>query len=164
MSKMKEIFEYLSELGDALRDMKILLFKERDDIVNLNLMGLDERRKTIDQLFGRIGKLNGQTSLQIATACQASGNTKETCLSALIKVMPTTDRNRFVQLQQTIQRVSHEIDNAIIVNRGILEDSLAFADQTLASFAGMLKSSNTYGQAGCYVESVDRSRIINREI
>jgi FlgN protein len=164
MSKMSEIFGCLSELGDALRDMKILLFKERDDIVNLNLMGLAERRETIDQLFGRIGKLNGQTSLRIATACQASGSTKETCLSALIEVMPTTDRNRFVLLQQTIQRVSSEIDNAIIVNRGILEDSLAFADQTLTSFAGMLKSSNTYGQAGRYVESVDRSRIINREI
>lgn len=164
MPRIRKTYEYLSELEDALLDMKILLLKEREDIVNLNLVGLAERRNVIEQLFGRISELNGRTSALIASVCQEAGMTNEKSLSALITLVPKPDREQFIRLQKTIQRISSEIDNALKVNSGVLEDSLALTNQSLATFTGLLKNSSTYGQAGRYVESVDRSRIVNREI
>lgn len=164
MPQIRKTYEHLCELEDALLEMKVLLLKEREDIVNLNLSGLAERKKAIERLFGRIGDLHKRTSALIAFACEGAGITKEKTLSSLISVVPKPDREQFVRLQQTIHRISSEIDNALKVNSGVLEDSLALANQSLTTFAGMLKNSSTYGQAGRYVESVDRSRIINREI
>jgi hypothetical protein len=164
MPQIKKTYEHLCELEDALLDMKVLLIKEREDIVNLNLPGLAERKMAIEGLFERIRDLHKQTSAQISAACEGAGIMKEQVLSSLISVVPKPDREQFVRLQQAIHRISSEIDNALKVNSGVLEDSLALANQSLTTFAGMLKNSSTYGQAGRYVESVDRSRIINREI
>ncbi|MDD5286064.1 MAG: flagellar export chaperone FlgN [Desulfuromonadaceae bacterium] len=164
MPQIRKAYEYLSELGEALLDMRILLLKEREDIVNLNLSGLSERRNSIEKLSGHIRELNGRTSALISIVCQEAGITDEMTLSALITLVPKPDREQFVLLQKTILRVSTDVDNAIRVNSGILEDSLAFSNQSMTTFAGLLKNSSTYGQAGRYVETVDRSRIINREI
>lgn len=164
MPQIRKTYEYLGELENALLDMKLLLFKEREDIVNLNHARLAERRNAIEQLFARIRELNMRTSALISTVCHQNGITEENSLSALIAVLPKPDREQFVQLQKTILRTSAEVDNALKVNSGVLEDSLALINQSMATFAGLLKSSSTYGQAGRYVESVDRSMIINREI
>lgn len=164
MPQIRKTYEYLSDLEDALCDMKMLLFKEREDIVNLNISGLSERRKSIEKLSGHIRELNGRTSALISTVCRTSGMAEGNSLSSLITVLPKPDREQFVQRQKTILRISSEVDNALKVNSGVLEDSLALTSQSMATFAGLLKNSSTYGQAGRYVESMDRSRIINREI
>lgn len=164
MSQIKLIYELLSGLQQALLEMRLLLIKEREDIVNLNLRGLGERQTRIEKLFGRINGMNEQISTQIAALCDKNGVTGEKTLSALIAILPKTDREMFVRLQAGIHKISAEIGNALKVNQGILKDSLALTNQSMTLFTGMLKNSNTYGQAGRFVETVDRSRIINREI
>jgi hypothetical protein len=72
----------------------------------------------------------------------------------------------FEKLRQSIHVVSAKIENELAVNRALLEDSLAFTSQSLQMFVGMLKNcnSNTYGQAGRFIETSDRPRIICKEI
>jgi hypothetical protein len=164
MPQIKQVYDRLSELEGLLEEHKELVLLERADIIGLNLAGLAARRSVMEDISSRIRVISEQTGTQIKTACDQSGIRGDIGLSPLIAVVPKPDRELFVRLQKSIQTVAAEIENALAVNRALLEDSLAFTDQSLFTFTSMLKSSNTYGQAGRYLESVDRSMLINREI
>ncbi len=164
MPQIKQVYDRLSELKGLLEEHKRLVLQERADITGLNIAGLTANRAVMDDIFVRIRALSEQAGTQIKTACDQSGTRGEIGLTPLIAVVPKPDRELFVRLQQSIQKVAVEIENALAVNRALLEDSLAFTDQSLFLFTSMLKNSSTYGQAGRYLESVDRSMLINREI
>jgi len=164
MPQIKQVYDHLNELKGLLEEHKGLVLQERADITELNIAGLAARRPVMEAIFVRVRVLSEQTGTQIKTACDLSGIRGESGLSPLIAVVPKPDRELFVRLQQSIQTVAAEIENALAVNRALLEDSLAFTDQSLFLFTSMLKNSSTYGQAGRYLESVDRSMLINREI
>jgi hypothetical protein len=164
MPQIKQVYDRLSELKGLLEEHKKLVLQERADITGLNLAGLASNRAVMENIFVRIRLLGEQTGTQIKNACDLSGTRGEIGLTPLIAVVPKPDRELFVRLQKSIQTVAAEIENALAVNRALLEDSLAFTDQSLFMFTSMLKHSSTYGQAGRYLESVDRSMLINREI
>lgn len=164
MPQIKQVYEQLSKLNETLCELNKMVLQEREDIVGLNLSGLDAHRSEMEDIFIRVRTLSEQAGILIRTACDLSGISGEKGLMALITVVPKPDRESFARLQKSIQTVSAEVENALAVNRALLEDSLAFTNQSMAIFTGMLKNSSTYGQAGRFVESMDRSRIINREI
>ena len=164
MDQNKYTFEMLTELQESLLDLCSLLEQEREDISKLNIKGLDERRPRIENLNIRIRNISSRLSAQILHACKEAGLVGQQNLSAWITSITEPERNAFLSIQQTIHKVSANIDNSLLVNRGLLEDSLTFANQSLKLFTGMLKNTRTYGQAGRFIESVDSSRIINREI
>jgi hypothetical protein len=164
VSQIKLIYEELRNLHQELHDMKFLLIKEREDIVSFNLKGLGERQTRIEELFERIRSMSEKIAAEIADACEKNGAPGETMLSSLISKLSQSDGDKLALLRAEIHKTSAEVDNALKVNRGILEDSVALTSQSMDFFTGMLKNSSTYGQAGRFVETVDRSRIINREI
>lgn len=164
MPKIKEVYDRLCEIKGLLGDLKFLVLQERDDITTLNLAGLGERRNAIEKLNGRINELNVSTAAVITVVCREAGIIDNQSLSLFITTVPKPDREQFVSLQNAILKLSFETDNALKVNSGVLEDSLAFTNQSMNTFAGLLKSTSTYGHAGRYVESIGRSVIVNREI
>jgi len=164
MPEIRQVYDHLNELKGLLEQFKCLVFQERSDITNLDITGLAAHRSMIEDLFPRVKKLSQQTGTEIKTACDLSGISGEEGLTPLIALVPKPDRELFVNLQLSIQTVAAEIENALSVNRALLEDSLAFTNQSLFMFTSMLKNSNTYGHGGRYLESVDRSMLINREI
>ena len=71
-----------------------------------------------------------------------------------------------MKLQKSIQAESLAVENALNVNRTLLQDSLAFTNQTLHMFTSILKnsSSSVYGQQGRFMETAGQPRIICKEI
>jgi hypothetical protein len=164
MPYIKQVYEQVRELKELLEELKGLVLQERKDITGLDLAGLAERRNDIEKLMVQVKQQNERTSELVTLACRDAGITEEISLSSLITVVPKPDREQFAKLQKSILKISTEAYNALKVNSGVLEDSLALTTQSLSTFSGMLKNNSTYGQSGRYVESVNRFNIINREI
>ncbi len=166
MPHIRPLYEQLSKLNEALCELDTLVLQERKDITGLNITGLDAHRLAMENVFVRVRTLSEQAGTLIRAACDLSNITVDKGLTALIAVIPKPDRELFVKLQKTIHSVSAGIENSLAVNRALLEDSLAFTNQSLLMFTSMLKSisTNTYGQAGRFIETRDQPRIICKEI
>ena len=166
MSDVRQIYEQLKALNTALCELSTLVLQERKDIAGLNIVGLDAHRSEMEDLFVRVMVLSEQAGAQIKTECERAGITGEKGLTQLIAKISAPDQQLFSGLQQSIQTASAGIENALAVNRALLEDSLAFTNQSLVMFTSMLKNNttNTYGQAGRFIETSDKPRIICKEI
>jgi hypothetical protein len=154
----------LTRLQELLCELRRMVLQEREDITDLNLARLQERRAAIESLFGTVRAVSDETKSRIEAMCAAAGLQGAGTLTQLAATLPAPDREQLLRLQQGIRTAAAEVEHAVSVNRAILQDSLAFINQSLLMFTNMLKNSSTYGQAGRYVESVDGARIINKEI
>jgi len=160
------VYDSLHEIDVALVELRALALQERQDIVGVNLAGLNERHVGIEKLLASIGDLNTRIIAQIGSACDAFGLKGEKSLSELIAVMPKPERDKYARLQKAVRAGSATIKNELAINRALLKDSLAFTDYSLQMFTGILKAgtSTMYGQKGRFVETADVPRIICKEI
>jgi len=166
MPHISQLKDSLHEINDVLGELRTLALQERQDIVELNLAGLDERRVAIEKLLARTGDLNTQVLTRIGSACDALGLIGEKTLSLLITALPKPERDSHSALQKSVRANSVVVKNDLLINRALMKDSLAFTDYSLQTFTGILKasSSSTYGQQGRFVDTIDQPRIICKEI
>lgn len=167
MPNIRQVYDSLHEIDTALNELQSLALQERQDIVALNLKGLEEQRTKIEKLLVHTGDLSKRIAVQIGSACDASGLAGEKSLSRLITVVPKPDRDMYARLQKSVRSGSKSVENELAVNQALLKDSLAFATYSLQTFTGLLKANTgaaTYGQQGRFVESIDQPRIICKEI
>jgi len=162
----RQVYDSLNEINVALGELCTLALQERQDIVELNLAGLDERCVAIEKLLERMNDLNTQVLAQIGSACNELGLVGEKTLSLLITALPKPDRDSHSALQKSVRANSVLVKNDLLINQALMKDSLAFADYSLQTFTGILKasSSSTYGQQGRFVDTIDQPRIICKEI
>jgi hypothetical protein len=165
-TKIKQVFDCLNDLLDAFGTLERMVLQEREDVVSLNLEGLNTRRLEMEEFFAHVRELSDRASQQIIAACEEQGVAGDKGLSQLVDATPKPDRDQLVKLQKSIKGKSVAVENALNVNRALLKDSLAFTTQTLHLFTSIIKnsSSNTYGQQGRFVETTGQPRIINKEI
>jgi hypothetical protein len=162
----RQVYDSLHEINAVLGELRTLALQERQDIIELNLAGLDGRRVAIEKLLERMNDLNTQVLTQIGSACNALGLVGEKTLSLLITALPKPDRDSHSALQKSVRSNSVVVKNDLLINRALMKDSLAFTDYSLQTFTGILKasSSSTYGQQGRFVDTIDQPRIICKEI
>lgn len=162
----KQAVDGLAALLDAFGELKRMVLQERADVVALNLEGLNTRRLELEAYFGRVRDISTRASQLIIAACEAQGISGDKGLSQLIDAASKPERDQLVKLQRSIRQESEAVENALNVNRALLQDSLAFTNQTLHMFTSILKSStsNTYGQQGRFMETAGQPRIICKEI
>jgi hypothetical protein len=165
-SGIKQVCECLGELLDAFEELKRKVLLEREDIISLNLEGLNTRRPEMETFFVHVRKISDQASQLITAACELRGVTGGKGLTPLIDITPKPERDQLMKLQKSIQAESLVVENALNVNRTLLQDSLAFTNQTLHMFTSILKnsSSSIYGQQGRFMETAGQPRIICKEI
>lgn len=165
-TRIKLVCESLSDLQDAFGELERKVLQEREDVVSLNLEGLNTRWQVAEAYYSHVRELSDRASQQIIAACEEQGVSGDKGLSQLINVTPKPDRDRLVKLQKSIHKVSVGVENALHVNRALLQDSIAFTTQTLHMFTSILKSSSgtTYGQQGRFMETAGQPRIICKEI
>lgn len=165
-TRIMQVCESLRVLRDAFGELGRKVLQEREDVISLNLEGLDTRRQELEAFFFQVRELSDRASQQIIAACEECAVSGDKGLSQLIAVTPKPERDRLAALQKSIQRESAEVENALNVNRALLQDSLAFTSQTLHMFTSILKSSSstTYGQQGRFMETAGQPRIICKEI
>lgn len=165
-TQIKPVYDSLGALLDAFGELERTVLQEREDVIALNLEGLNTRRQESESFFTHVRELSERASQQIIAACEARGVADGKGLTQLIGVIPKPDRDRLAALQKSIQTKSAAVENALNVNRALLQDSLAFTTQTLHMFTSILKSSssNTYGQQGRFMETAGQPRIICKEI
>ncbi|MBV5340644.1 MAG: flagellar export chaperone FlgN [Deltaproteobacteria bacterium] len=162
----RQVYDSLHEINAVLGELCTLALQERQDIVEINLAGLDERRIAIEKLLGRTGDLNAQIASQIGSACDALGLIGEKTLSSLITDLLKPERDSYSALQKSVRANSVAAKNNLLINQALMKDSLAFTNYSLQTFTGILKasSSGTYGQQGRFIDTIDQPRIICKEI
>ncbi|NVN89759.1 MAG: flagellar export chaperone FlgN [Desulfuromonadales bacterium] len=165
-TQIKQVCECLGVLLDAFGKLKRMVLQEREDVISLNLEGLNIRRSELETFFAHVQNVSDRASQLIIAACDERGIAGKKWLSALVEVAPKPDRDQLLKLQKSIKEESRAVENALNVNRALLQDSLAFTNQTLHMFTSILKSSSssTYGQQGRFMESAGQPRIICKEI
>ena len=163
---IKQLSECLCTLLDRFRELKQMVLQEREDVVSLNLAGLNSIHPELDSFFTHIRDISERASLLVTAACEERGVSGKKGLSELIAVAAKPDKETLTKLQVSIQEESSAVENALKVNRALLQDSLAFTNQALHMFTSILKSSssNTYGQQGRFIETAGQPRIICKEI
>jgi len=166
MPNIRQVYDTLHEIEAALGELQKIALQERQDITGLNLAGLSEHQVVIEKLLSRIGDLNTQIVAQIVMACDAFNVVGEKTLTQLITVVPKPDRDMYARLQKSVRSASVAAGNELAINQALLKDSIAFTTYSLQVFTGILKTnrSNTYGQQGRFVETIDQPQIICKEI
>ncbi|MFA7402679.1 MAG: flagellar export chaperone FlgN [Pelobacteraceae bacterium] len=166
MPNIRQVYDTLLEIEAVLGELQKIALQERQDIIGLNLTGLSEHQVVIEKLLSRIGDLNTQIVAQIVMACDAFNLVGEKTLTRLITVVPKPDRDMYARLQQSVRGASVAAGNELVINQALLKDSIEFTAYSLQVFTGILKASrsNTYGQQGRFVETVDQPQIICKEI
>jgi hypothetical protein len=166
MTETKQVCECLSDLLAAFGELKRMVLQEREDVISINLEKLNSRGAELEAFFANVRDISDRASQQIVVACKAQGACGENSLSQLIEATPKPDRDQLLKLQRSIQEESAAVENTLNVNRALIQDSLAFTNQTLHMFTTILKnsSSTTYGQQGRFMETSSQPRIICKEI
>jgi hypothetical protein len=164
--QIKQVSECLTNLLDAFGKLQRIVLQEREDVISINLNDLNTRHTELETLFAQARDISDHASQQITAACEARGVSGEKGLQQLIEVTPKPYRDQLVKLQGAVREASVAMENALNVNRALLQDSLAFTSQTLQMFTNILKNSscNTYGQQGRFTETAGQPRIICKEI
>ena len=164
--EIKQVCESLGFLLDGFLELKRMVLKEREEVIALNLEGLNTQRPELEAFFVHVRDISERASELIIAACGVMGVTGDKGLTQLIAVTPKPERDQLTRLQTSIHEESAAVENALKVNRALLQDSLAFTTQTLHMFTSILKSSssNTYGQQGRFMETAGLPRIICKEI
>lgn len=165
-TQIKQVYECLGDLLDAFVELKRKVLQEREDVISLNLEGLNTRRSELETFFAHVQSISDRVSQLIIAACDVRGVSGSKGLTALIDVTPKPERDQLVRLQKLIRAETVTVENALNVNRALLRDSLAFTDKALHTFTSILKSSSssTYGQQGRFMETAGQPRIICKEI
>ncbi len=164
--QIRQVVDCLGELLDAFRALKRMVLQEREDVIAVNLDGLNDRRPQLETFFSHVREVSDRASQLIIAACAAGGLAGDRGLSQLAEITPQPERDHLVKLQISIKEESAAVENALNVNRALLQDSLTFTNQTLHMFTSILKNStsNTYGQQGRFMETAGQPRIICKEI
>lgn len=165
-TQIKQVGECLAVLLDAFGELKRMVLQERADIISINLNELNTRRSELEAFFSHVRDVSQRASQLISAACESRGISGDGGLSPLLEVTPRPERDYVEKLQKLIKNESSEVENALKVNRALLQDSLSFTDRTLHLFTSILKNStsNTYGQQGRFMETAGQPRIICKEI
>jgi len=165
-TRIKQVCECLGTLRDAFEELNRMVLREREDVIALNIEGLNTRRPELEAFFDHVRDISSRASQLIVAACEAVGVSAGKDLSQLIQVAQKPDRDLLMSLQKSIHESSAAVENALNVNRELLRDSLAFTNKTLHMFTSILKTSscNTYGQQGRFMETSGQPRIICKEI
>lgn len=166
MHNSKELYEMLTEMAEVLDGARSAVLKERQDIINLNMSGLDEYRSVIEKITAHTNELNANIVALIVKECAVLNSSGEKTLSSLISQMPPTESERFGQLQKKVRAAAAAFEHDLAVNQALLQDSLMFTTNSLNLLTGMLKTGNnaTYGKQGRYEEAQGQPRIICKEI
>jgi len=164
--QLHQVCENLGLLLDAFVELKRMVLKERDDVIALNLENINALRPELEAFFEQVRNISERTSHLIIAACDARGVAGDKGLTQLIAVTPKPECDQLKKLQKSVNEESAAVENALKVNRALLQDSLAFTNQTLQMFTTILRnsSSSTYGQQGRFMETTGQPRIICKEI
>lgn len=166
MPHIRKVYDDLVELRRELSALKDLILTEREAIVQLDMPGMENCRKGVEDAYARISPISRRLAADIDHACRISGIEGPRALTPMMAAVPKPDREQFMRLHEEIQALSSSVDNELSVNRAILNDSINFTSQSLTMFTSALKSTGTsvYGSAGRFVETIDQPRIICKEI
>lgn len=166
MTPVQKLYDLLKSLQSILDQLAISLQRERSDIIKLETTSLVKEGAELVELFAKVDQLNPEIKTTVSEACIAASVNGEHTISNLLKQLPKSERELITKLQFSVKISSDAINNALAVNRNLLNDSLQFTSQSMQMFTNALRqtSSTTYGQQGRFVDAPDQPHIICKEI
>lgn len=166
MTPVQKLYDLLKSLQSILDQLAVSLQRERSDIIKLETASLVKEGGELVELFARVDQLNPEIKATVSEACIAASVSGEHTISNLLNKLPKSERDLITKLQFSVKISSEAINNALAVNRNLLNDSLQFTSQSMQMFTNALRqtSSTTYGQQGRFVDAPDQPHIICKEI
>lgn len=166
MTSVQNLYNLLQSLQDILNQLAISLQRERSDIVKLDTTNLAKEGTELADLFSKIEPMNLEIKKAVSEACVGVALNGEHTISNLLKFVTKQERELLKKMQQSVRTSSEAINNALTVNKSLLNDSLQFTTLSMQMFTNALKqtTSTTYGQQGRFVNAPEQPHIICKEI
>lgn len=166
MTPIQKLYELLQTLNTLLDQIVKMLEQERVTIINLNTLETEKYAIELSTLFSKIEPLNHEIATTLANACVAVSVVGNKNITTLVKFLTKPERELLTKLQASVHSRAETVNNSLIVNNSLLQDSLQFTAQSLQMFTNALRqtSNTTYGHQGRFVNAIDQPHIICKEI
>ncbi|MCM0081166.1 flagellar protein FlgN [Geomonas sp. Red32] len=159
-----ELVAALGEKGSLMRELKRLLQVEQSCLVTLDLAKLEENQQQIQGAMEKLSGLSERCRGMIAALSAELGLSGGAALSPIIARLPAEEQASLREAQRTVAADSRELGGALALNRGLLEDSLTFVNQSVGFFNRLFNPGDTYGMAGSLVSRRGGSRFVCKEV
>lgn len=166
MTPLQNLYTLLQSLQVLLVQLADILQQERNAIVNLNTAETEKQEVALTDLFSKIEPLNREISTAVTAACISAAVVGEKNIATLVTFLPRPEREKLITLQSSVRAKAVSVNNALVINRNLLQDSVHFTTQSLQMFTDALRqtSCTTYGEKGRFISVPEQPHIICKEI
>ena len=161
--EVSQLIALLTQKEGVLAELLALLDEEQGYLLQSDTEGLEgvaERKKA---LYARVGESTGLCQQLMARLAGASGAVGGRNLSQLLPLVAEPERTTLKGLQSVILELGAALDKAAKRNGCLLQGALLTVNRSLEFFFRILKSGNTYGEAGRMVGAGSGPRLLHRE-
>lgn len=154
----------LTEKGELLKQLKVLLQEEQSCLIALDLAKLEENQQEITAAMERMAQLSKGCKSMIDSLGAELGLAGNVTLSPVIARLAQPEQQALREAQSKVAADSRALGGALDLNRGLLEDSLKMVDKSVNFFNRLFNPGDTYGVAGAIVSRRGGSRFVCKEI
>jgi len=158
-----ELMALLSEKGELLHRLQVLLREEQGCLTALDLAGLEENQQEMTFAMERLAGLSEGCRKLIGSIGAELGLAGNASLSPIIERLAQPEQQALREAQSMIAAGSQALGGALALNRGLLEDSLKVVDRSVSFFNRLFNPGDTYGVAGSLVARRGGSRFVCKE-
>jgi flagellar biosynthesis/type III secretory pathway chaperone len=154
----------LSEKEEILEKLVLLLDRERDRIVELDIIGIEDERENKLSLVERLGQAKITCKKALEDASLELGLTREATLSALVGAVEPSRRAVLAESRKRLFELINALNKSNRCNRDLLHGSLRIVTRSLEFYNNSFGVVKTYSGAGRMVTGLPGGRLVSGEI
>ena len=159
-----ELIAALAEKGSVLRELKALCQREQSCLTALDLASMDENEEEMAAAMDRLARLSERCRQLIGALGSELGLSGNQTLSPVIARLPQPEQLALREAQATVNADARALNGLLTMNRGLLEESLKFVQQSVNFFNRLFNPGDTYGMGGSLVSRRGGSRFVCKEV
>jgi hypothetical protein len=163
-NSLTELTAVLAEKVHILESVRENLEEERRCIIAAQPEQLEENRRRAEESMTRLNLLNGRIRTLLDRTGSELGLPETDSISSLIPAIDPEARLKLRKLQNRCIAVVEAISGLLVINDGLIKQSLDIIGRSIALFSRLLGGCETYGAAGQLTNGKGAGGIFCREI
>jgi hypothetical protein len=159
-----ELTASLGAKAALLKELQVLSQQEQSCLVALDLEALDENQQKLEEAMERMERLTERCRGLISSIASELGLPGTATLSPIVSRTGPPQQRALREAQARVIAESKALNDAVALNRGLLEDSLDVVQRSVDFFNRLFNPGDTYGLAGSLVARRGGSRFVCKEV
>jgi hypothetical protein len=164
INSLTELTSLLAEKVHILESVQENLEEEQRCIIEARPERLEEYSRRAEEFMASLNLLNSRFRTLLVRSGSELGLPDADSLSSLIPVVDPEARLQLRKLQNRCISVVEAIGNLLVINAGLIKQSLDIIGRSISLFSRLLGGCETYGAAGRLSNGKSAGGILCREI